>query len=278
MTVAVVTDASAAIGADRMRSEGLFVLPLHILTKHGEIIDDGSPIPAEAFVAEGITTSGPSPAEVRQVLESAAAAGGEDGVVAVTMSTHLSSTYSTTSVQAAELGAPITVIDSRRIDMAMGFGVLEAARAARAGADRDAVAAAARAVVTEAEGFFCAATLEHLRAGGRVSAVAALLGGALSIVPVLRLGDDGRIETVRKTRTVRRARDQVATLAAAHAGEAPTRMAVHHVGVPDAADALADLLRERVPDLQDLVVGPFGGTISAHLGPGAVGVSVAPCR
>ena len=65
-----------------------------------------------------------------------------DGVVVITMSSHLSSTYSTSVAQAGLMDAGITVIDSRSIDMAMGFGVLEAARLARAGASADEVATA----------------------------------------------------------------------------------------------------------------------------------------
>ncbi|GAA4401695.1 DegV family protein [Tsukamurella soli] len=277
MTVIVVTDASAALGAEGFAAAGIAVLPLHILTSAGEFLDDGSPLPTECFVADGITTSGPAPGEVRAVLDAALARSGGDGVVAVVMSSHLSSTYSVTSSVADQIGGPITVIDSRSIDMALGFAVLEAVRVAATGAPREEVAEAAHAVLAESEGYFCAATLEHLRAGGRVSVVAALLGGALSIVPVLRIAD-GRIATVRKTRTVARARTQVTDLAVAHAGEAPARMAVHHVTAPAAAEAVAAELRRRVPALEQLVVGSFGGTIAAHLGPGALGVSVAPVR
>ncbi len=275
MTVAVVTDASAAIGAEQLAAAGVLLLPLHVLTRAGEFLDDGSPLPTECFVADGITTSGPAPGEVREVLGRALERGGDDGVVVIVMSSHLSSTYSVVSSVAAQLDGAITVIDSRSVDMAMGFAVLAAARAAATGADRHEVAEAAHAVLAESEGYFCVATLDHLRAGGRIGPVVAMLGGALSIVPVLRVAD-GRIVTVRKTRTFSRARDQVIDIAVAHAGGAPARMAVHHVGAPDVAEAVAKQLRARVPELEQLVVGCFSGTIAAHLGPGAVGVSVAP--
>ena len=40
--------------------------------------------------------------------------------------------------------------------------------------------------------------------------------------------------------------------------------------------AVAALVSAAGVDTEELVVGPFGGTISAHLGPGAVGVVIAP--
>jgi DegV family protein with EDD domain len=275
VSVVVVTDASAAIVPDRLRELGIHVLPLHVLSSEGEFIDRGTGYQAERFVKEGVTTSGPSVGEVREVLQAALAEADGDGVVVITMSSHLSSTYSTAVAQAALMDPSIIVIDSRCIDMAMGWGVLEAARLAAAGASADDVAEAARQVLDGAEGFFCVATLDHLRAGGRVSALAALLGGALQIVPVLRL-QDGRIVSERKTRTVSRARDQLAALASRHLGDRPARVAVHHVGAVAAAEHVADLVRAEFPQLVELVVGEFGGTIAAHLGPGAVGVAVAP--
>ncbi|MBS4100993.1 DegV family protein [Tsukamurella paurometabola] len=275
MSVVVVTDASAAIAPERVAELGIHILPLHVLSGDAEYIDRGTGYQAERFVKEGVTTSGPSVGEVREVLAAAVAEAGGDGVVVITMSSHLSSTYSTSVAQAARMDADITVVDSRSIDMAMGFGVLEAARLARAGAPADEVAEAARQVLDGAEGFFCVATLDHLRAGGRVSALAKLLGGALQIVPVLRL-QDGRIVSERKTRTVSRARDQLAALASQHLGNRAARVAVHHVEAPEAAEHVAALVKEEFPQLQELVTGPFGGTIAAHLGPGAVGVAVAP--
>ncbi|KXP00608.1 hypothetical protein AXK60_11190 [Tsukamurella pseudospumae] len=270
----MVTDASAAIFPDRADELGIRILPLHVLSGESEYLDRGTGYQAERFVKEGVTTSGPSVGEVREVLDAAVAEAGGDGVVVITMSSHLSSTYSTSVAQAA-LMDDVIVIDSRSIDMAMGFGVLEAARLARAGASADEVAEAARQVLDGAEGFFCVATLDHLRAGGRVSALAKLLGGALQIVPVLRL-QDGRIVSERKTRTVSRARDQLAALASQHLGNRPARVAVHHVEAPEAAEHVAELVRGEFPQLVELVIGRFGGTIAAHLGPGAVGVAVAP--
>mgnify|MGYP002653913505 CR=1 FL=1 len=77
----------------------------------------------------------------------------------------------------------------------------------------------------------------------------------------LRL-QDGRIVSERKTRTVSRARDQLAALASQHLGNRPARVAVHHVEAPEAAEHVAALVKEEFPQLQELVIGPFGGTIA----------------
>jgi fatty acid-binding protein DegV len=51
---------------------------------------------------------------------------------------------------------------------------------------------------------------------------------------------------------------------------------VQHLAAPARAEALAARLRERIPHLMDLYVGEVGPVIGAHVGPGMLGVVVAP--
>jgi DegV family protein with EDD domain len=159
--------------------------------------------------------------------------------------------------------------------MGLGFLVLQAARSAEAGMSSSEIAAAARRRAACTRGYFYVATLEHLRRGGRISGAAALLGSALSIKPLLRL-DDGHIEPMEKVRTASRALARLAELAVAAAGDQPVELAVHHLDAPERAAALADQLREAVPQACDVVVSEVGAVIGAHVGPGMVAAVVAP--
>jgi fatty acid-binding protein DegV len=53
-------------------------------------------------------------------------------------------------------------------------------------------------------------------------------------------------------------------------------VAVHHLAAAERADRLAAELRERLPALRELHVSELGAAIGAHVGPGAVGVVIAP--
>ena len=53
-------------------------------------------------------------------------------------------------------------------------------------------------------------------------------------------------------------------------------LAVHHLAAPEKAERLATELRDKVPSLVELHVSELGAAIGAHVGPGAVGVVVAP--
>jgi DegV family protein with EDD domain len=118
-------------------------------------------------------------------------------------------------------------------------------------------------------------TLEYLRRGGRIGPAAAVLGGALAIKPLLRVVD-GRIEPLEKVRTMSRAIARLEEVAVAAAGVGPVDLAVHHLADPDRATALADRLRSRLPAAGDVVVTEVGAVVGAHVGPGMLGVVVAP--
>ncbi|MDP9460655.1 MAG: DegV family protein, partial [Actinomycetota bacterium] len=51
---------------------------------------------------------------------------------------------------------------------------------------------------------------------------------------------------------------------------------VHHLAAPERAERLAAELRARLPVLRELHVSELGAAIGAHVGPGAVGIVVAP--
>jgi fatty acid-binding protein DegV len=60
------------------------------------------------------------------------------------------------------------------------------------------------------------------------------------------------------------------------AGEQEVDVAVSHLASPEKADDLAARLRERVPNLGELVVNQVGAVIGAHVGPGMLAVVIAP--
>jgi fatty acid-binding protein DegV len=55
-------------------------------------------------------------------------------------------------------------------------------------------------------------------------------------------------------------------------------VAVHHLAALERAERLAAEIRERLPQLRELHVSELGAAIGAHVGPGAVGIVVAPFR
>ena len=280
MSVAVVTDSTAYLPSELTEGYGIHVVPLYVILpgRSGrEGLDIGPEDVARALAVRGqtVSTSRPTPrdfvAAYRHALDQ-----GADQLVSIHLSGELSSTSDAARLAASQVGEHIvTVVDSRSAAMGCGFAVLAAARSAAAGATAAEVAEVARRTAAQTTTFFVVDTLEHLRRGGRIGAAAAVLGSALAVKPVLHV-KDGRVVPLEKVRTAARANNRLVQRAVEAAGEGAVSVAVHHLAARERAERLAAELRERLPALRELHVSELGAAIGAHVGPGAVGVVIAP--
>jgi DegV family protein with EDD domain len=278
--VAVVTDSTAYLPPAVIEKYGIEVVPLYVVLA-GRSGREGSEIGPEdvarALSVRGgsVSTSRPTPgdfvAAYRRRLGQDA-----DRLVSIHLSAELSSTSDAARLAASQVGEHlVTVVDSRSTAMGMGFAVLAAARAAAEGADAATVAEVARDTAAATRTFFVVDTLEHLRRGGRIGSAAALLGTALAVKPVLHVRD-GKVVPLEKVRTTARAVNRLVQHAVEAADDAPVALAVHHLAAPERAERLATDLRQQVSGLVELYVSELGAAIGAHVGPGAVGVVIAP--
>jgi DegV family protein with EDD domain len=277
--VAVVTDSTAYLPAGLAKEYGVYVVPLQVMIGDrvgDEGVDVGPDDVAQALHDRGVVmrTSRPSPARFEEAYDAAVRAGAST-IVVVTISATLSGTFESAEIAAKSAAVNVQAIDSRSTAMGLGFAVLAAARAAASGASPAEVAGCARTVAAETRALFCVDTLDHLRRGGRIGAVRALVGTAFAVKPILHISD-GEIALLEKVRTSSRARARLVDLAVEAAGDRDVKVAVHHVSSDDPPDDLAEELRSRLPKLRGLVTSPLGAAIAAHVGPGVVGVVIAP--
>ena len=280
MSVVVVTDSTAYLPAELIEGYGIHVVPLYVVLsghsgREGEDIGPADVARALASRGQRVSTSRPTPgdfvAAYRHALQTSA-----DQLVSVHLSAELSSTCDAARLAASQVGEHVvTVVDSRSAAMGTGFAVLAAARSAAMGADARTVARSARETAAATKTFFVVDTLEHLRRGGRIGSAAAVLGSALAVKPVLHV-QDGQVVPLEKVRTSARALHRLVQRAAEVAGDRPVSIAVHHLAAPERAEQLAALIRQQLPAVRELHVSELGAAIGAHVGPGAVGVVVAP--
>ncbi|WP_032402404.1 DegV family protein [Rhodococcoides fascians] len=279
MTVAVVTDSSSCLPATLAAERGISVVPLHVLVDgidHREGVDE---IPEHSASGSPMTTAGASPGELAEVYAAALERSRGDGVVALHISRGLSSTWEAARQAADEVGPAVRVVDSGSAGMGLGFAVLTAAGSASGGADLDTVYHCAVAASTTSRCFIVVDRLDHLRRGGRIGTAAALLGTALAMKPVLHISG-GALVLREKTRTSSKALHKLVDAAVAAASEvgddSGVALAVHHMLCAERADDVAAMLSARIPGFTSIDVYPFGAVLGAHVGPGAVGVVVAP--
>ena len=273
MPVIVVTDSSARLPDDAVAEWGIRVVPLHILLEGTDLRDGIDEVPADLYQRH-VSTAGASPSELSAVYREALAHSGGDGVVAVHISTELSSTIGAAEHAAREFDGAVRVIDSKSAGMGTGFVAIAAARASRHGDDLNTVAAQAESTVPKVHAYLVVQRLENLRRSGRISATAFRLGTALALKPLLRI-DGGKLVLAQRIRTTSKAIVAMVEQVLEVVGERRAALAVHHVDNPAAAAEVAATLAGALPGCGPAIVTDLGPVLGVHLGPGAVGVVLA---
>ncbi len=271
--VHIVTDSSCDLTEIETTTNSIGVVPLSIRFGDEEFIDREE-LSADAFYAKMASTgllpetAAPSPGRFEQAFRGAAAVGAS-AVVCINLSGELSATVQSARNAATAVAGDIDVrvIDSRSLTGGLGTMVLEAAAAARNGADVDAVVALVESMIPRTEIYGGLDTLENLKKGGRIGSAKALLGSMLSVKPIIRI-TDGAVEEAGKQRTRKRAlewmRDQL------FAEGTVKKLSILHGQAPD-IDIFLDMISERYPREQ-IRLGTIGAVIGTHGGPGVIGM------
>jgi DegV family protein with EDD domain len=278
----VVTDSTASLPDEVARARDIVVVPLQVVIG-ATVYDEGPDGATPEMVAQAlkdfrpVSTSRPSPARLTEVYAEAAS-DGADEILSIHLSAEMSGTYESAQLAARDAPVPVTVVDSRQVGVATGYAALSAQDVVDAGGSTADAALAARARAEASTALFYVDTLEYLRRGGRIGATAALVGGALSVKPLLRI-DDGRVVNLDRVRTSARALSRMEDLIVEKAGDLPVDLCVSHLANPHRAAELAGRLGERLADNLDgreVWCGELGAVLGAHVGPGMVAVCLAP--
>ncbi|HET9476484.1 MAG TPA: DegV family protein [Dehalococcoidia bacterium] len=278
--LAIITDSSACIPPGLLEAHSIAVVPLHFQFD-GEQFCDGQLPPAlfyERLAAahQPPTTSAPASGEFLDAFRRAREAGAA-AVLCLTLSAAYSGTYQAArnAMQAAVTELPglrVDVVDTGGLAMTHGFAVLAAARAARAGAPVDEVARIAQGVGGRARMAGALDSLRFLAKGGRVPWVVHWAAALLRIHPVMAFGD-GKPSSIARVRTQARAMDELVRFLGRGDGP-PEKMhvAVMHANAPEAAEALADRVRNELAPAE-LLITEFTPVMGVHTGPGFFGIA-----
>ena len=279
--VAVVADSTVSLPQALLQEYPIHVVPLDLILQ-GRTYRDGLDLAPDDFYAllpqtDGpVTTSAPSPGAFLQAFQEAGAYA--SGVLCLTMTARLSSTFDSASTAAAMAretrpGLRIRVVDSGTAGGAEALIALAAARAARAGSDLEVVARAAQEVASRVHFLGVLETLHYVWKGGHIPKAALWATSLLRIKPVLDIRE-GEVRLVARPRSRAKALDRMLDGMAERAGPGFLHVNVMHAAALEEGKALAARIRERFPDrCQELFLSAFSPVIGAHTGPGLLAVA-----
>jgi DegV family protein with EDD domain len=285
--VAIACESTCCLPPALVARHAIEVIPIPLVFGTETFLDGVDITPAEFYARLARSsappkTSPPAPGEYLRTWQrmAARADGPAPGIVMITADGRVT-TFGRSTRLAHELapealpGVPVAVVDSYSAGMGQGFVALAAARAAEAGLPLADVVRAAERVRDRVRMIVMLDTLEYLARASRIPQVAAWVGGALAIKPVV-LFAGGEIRTLARVRTRRRAvaalLDQVARLVPPNTR---LHMAVQHTQAPEAALEIAERLAATY-DCVELRTTEFTPVMGGYCGPGLLGVVFYP--
>ncbi|MGA8114444.1 MAG: DegV family protein [Actinocatenispora sp.] len=276
--VVIVTDSTASLPAQVVEELGIHVVPLQV--RIGDTVDNENRVDRADLLAAlrnetPVGTAEPPSSAFFWDYQGAADAGAQ-AIVSIHISSRLSGTCESAWAAGARSRVPVHVVDSLTSGMSLGFLVIAAAQAARSGAGAEEIVGIVTARRRDQDQLIYVDTLEHLRRGGRIGAASAMLGTALSIKPLLAIAG-GEIVPLAKVRGTERALIRLVDIGGERVAGRTVDAAIEHVDAPDRADELVRLLRGRLPMMRETIVTCASAVLAAHLGPGTVGIALAPC-
>lgn len=275
MSIRIVTDSASDIPQDYR--EDVTVLPMHVYFGEKEYLD-GVNLSHRQFYellieSEDLPkTSQIPPYEFEEVYERAVAAG--EQVIVINISSKLSGTCQSARVAAQDYEGKVFVVDSLNATLGERCLVDYALRLKDQGWEAEQIAAELEQAKGRVRLLALLDTLEYLKKGGRISKSVAMVGGMLSIKPVVSVVD-GEVVMVGKARGSKNG-NNLLVQEIEKAGGVDFNMP-YYLGYSGLDD---HLLQKYVADSTALWEGhvshldstSVGGTIGTHVGPGAIAV------
>ena len=272
--IKIITDSASDI-TDNSRDD-LIVLPMTITFGDTEYKDGVNLTHREFFeklveTDELPTISQISPYEFEEVYKQLS---DDEEAVVITMSSKLSGTYQSACIAASEY-PNVHVVDSENVTVGEHALVEYALRLKDGESDVLQIVESLEKHKKDIRLVALVDTLEYLQKGGRISKVTALVGGLLSIKPVIAI-TDGEVAILGKARGSKQGNNLLVQQINECGGidfTMPYYLA--YSGLDDA------LIKKYIEDsrglwqdgVEKLDVSLIGGTIGTHVGPGAIAVA-----
>ena len=275
MAVRIITDSTCDIPISESKALGIDIISLKVIFGDQEYLD-GRDISNKEFYdklrsSEALpTTVQVNPENFYGVFQTYVDEG--DEVLGIFISAELSGTFQSAVIAKEMLSSEqIYLVDSQNTSFGLAVLIYEAVKRRDAGDGAAEIAAHLEELKERLSLYGAVSTLKYLKKGGRLSASSALIGGFLSIKPIVTI-ENGKVIAAGKARGEAAAFKWLAERVKAEQPDSQYDIIFAHADAPEACRTFQETLSKIYPlsHFRELLIGTVVGT---HTGPGCVGIS-----
>ena len=270
----IVTDTTSCLPPELVKEYDIRIMPVGLVIggKHYQDTDLTNEEFWQLFYAANGSTSttAVSPGDFASVFEELSKSC--DSIVCIVVSKALSATF-TAATQGKELvreknpEIKIEIVDSRTSAGALGFVVIETARAARAGKSFDEVVQVANDMIPRVKFVTAMDTLKYLIKSGRAPKTA-VIGDLLGVKPIIGMvSNTGLVENLGRVRGKQKALAKIAELAREHIEPGkPVHAMFHYTDGVAAGETLREMITSQI-DCEEVYLTPYTPVMASATGP-----------
>ncbi len=271
------------LSSEHLERIGVRYLPFHFFLDGKEYVDDlGASMSYADFYAALSAGASPSTSQVAvgEYVEyfTALLSSGND-VLHIAFSSGLSGSYSSACTAAEQImpnfpDRKLYIVDSLAASSGYGLIMDKLAELRDTGYSIEELRDWIEENKLRMHHWFFSTDLTFFVKGGRVTKIEGVIGGMLSICPLLHVSHDGKLVPVFKLRGKRRAIEKSVDMMVEHATggvDYSDKVFMSNAACPEDAEAVASLVRAKFPKIKgDILINSIGTTIGSHTGPGTV--------
>ena len=275
--IKIMTDLSADITKEMAEANDIAVLPFYINCGEESILADLD-YTADMFyekfksLEEIPATSQATPGILEDMYREL---GKDNQIIHITIPGNSSGIVNTARNVSAQLmeeeGFDITVVESSMYSFGTGINVVEAAKMAKNGANKDEIVSYLKERFEKDRVYFIVDDLKYLQKGGRIKATTMVVSKVLDIKPIL-WSNDGMVEAFDKVKGLKRAISKMVDIAAEKIDDAENATVyVMHADAEKSAELVADMIKTKI-NPKAVEMGKVGPIITCHAGVGVFGI------
>lgn len=275
--IKIIADAAADITEAEAREFGIEILPFMVHFGEKSILADAGLDYGEFYqlIRESDqipSTSQISPADIEDCYRKVSEGG--NSIIHISISSKGSGAFNTATMVANQLnseGFDITVIDSTMFSFVIGKVVIEAARMAKEGKEKEEIISYVNETFHRDTAYFVVDDLTFLQKGGRIKATTMAISKALDIKPILNI-NGGLVEAYKKVRGLKKAMLTLCSYAAERMDDPENNeIYILHTDAEDKVEIVEKMLLEKV-NPKEIHIRKIGPIITSHAGLGLVGI------